>query len=100
MTLIPYFNSLSNLSKSFLLSIGNIILNMPYLLAANTFSLTPPILVTWPDKFISPVIAIDLHAGLLRARDIKVEVIAAPADGPYLGVATPKKFKWMSVLSR
>ena len=73
---------------------------IPSLLAPKTFYLTPPIFETWPERLISPVIATDLLAGLSRAREIKVEVIAIPAEGPYFGTLTPTKFKCMSFLSK
>lgn len=55
---------------------------MPYLFAPIVFSLTPPIAETFPDKVISPVIAIYLAADLFSAKETKVQVIATPAEGP------------------
>ena len=45
------------------------------------------------DKFIYPVIATCFLVGLFKAREISVDVIAAPADGPSFGTETPTKFK-------
>ena len=42
----------------------------------------PPIYKTLPVKEISPVIANSFSIGLLRAKEIKEQVIATPADGP------------------
>ena len=59
---------------------------MPSLFAPIVFYFTPPIAETFPDRVISPVIAISLWAGLLSASDTKVQVIATPADGPSLPI--------------
>ena len=40
---------------------------------------------------ISPVIPRSLGRGFFKAREIKVEVIAIPAEGPSLGVAPAGK---------
>ena len=55
---------------------------IPYLLAPIVFYFTPPIADTLPDKVIYPVMAISRNAGLFKANEIKVDVIAIPADGP------------------
>ncbi len=52
------------------------------LLAANNFSLTPPIFKTYPYKVISPVIPTSKSVYLFVAREINEVVIAIPADGP------------------
>ena len=66
---------------------------MPYLLAPIVFYFTPPIAETFPDNIIYPVIAISLEAGVLRASETKVQVIATPADGPSLPIYIYGKFK-------
>lgn len=59
---------------------------MPSLLAPIVFSLTPPIGLTLPARVIYPVIAISLFMVLLRASEIKAEVMAMPAEGPSLPI--------------
>lgn len=59
---------------------------IPYLLAPIVFYLTPPIADTFPDSWISPVIAIYFIAGLFNANDTREHVIAAPAEGPSLPI--------------
>jgi hypothetical protein len=44
--------------------------------------LTPPIAPTLPDKVISPVIPIYCFIGLSKAKEIRADVIAQPAEGP------------------
>ena len=51
-------------------------------LAANTFSLTPPIFNTLPLSEISPVIAIFYFIGLFNARETSDDTIVIPALGP------------------
>jgi len=55
---------------------------IPSLLAPIVFYFTPPIAETFPDKVISPVIAIYLTACFFRANETRVQVIATPAEGP------------------
>jgi hypothetical protein len=72
---------------------GKINFFMPYLLAPIVFYLTPPMAPTFPDKFIYPVIPIYSFIGFPNARDINVEVIAQPAEGPSLPIYISGKFK-------
>jgi hypothetical protein len=51
-------------------------------LAANNFSLTPPILRTYPVRDISPVIANSLSVYKFSAKLTRLDVIDIPADGP------------------
>lgn len=51
------------------------------------FSLIPPTGRIRPVNVISPVIAILLRAGLLKASESNAETIVQPAEGPSFGVA-------------
>ena len=50
---------------------------------------------TFPDKVISPVIPIYFFIGLSKAKDKRVDVIAAPAEGPSFPMSISGKFKWI-----
>jgi hypothetical protein len=69
-------------------------------LAPIVFSLTPPIAPTLPDNVIYPVIPIYSFIGLFKAKDMKVDVIAIPADGPSFPISISGKFKWTSFFYR
>ena len=74
-------------SRSFLLSLGRMIVLIPALCAAITFSLTPPISSARPLSVISPVIATSRLNGVLVSADNMAVAIASPAEGPSLGTA-------------
>lgn len=61
------------------------------LFAAKIFSLTPPILSTFPVKEISPVIPTKKSVYIFNAKEIKDVVIAIPAEGPSFGLAPAGK---------
>ena len=73
---------------------------MDSLLAANTFSLTPPILSTFPFKDISPVIAILESIYLFKAKDINEDTNVIPAEGPSLGTAPSGAWIWTLLFSK
>ena len=78
-------------STSFSFDFGNIILLMPYLSAARTFSLTPPIGKTLPLNVISPVIAISYLTFLPDKAEYRDVAIDIPAEGPSFGTAPSGK---------
>lgn len=98
--LIFSFISKSSSKISASLSLGKIKFYIFSLLAANVFSFTPPIFITFPLKEISPVIAKLFFIGLFIAKEIKDEVIATPAEGPSLGIAPSGAWIWISFYSR
>ncbi len=85
----------SNSLISYWFSYGKMILVIASLFAAKTFSLTPPILRTFPVSEISPVMATWTYIGLLMLREYREEAIAIPAEGPSLGVAPSGKWMWI-----
>src|SRR3989339_1640086 len=85
--LIAFLISAGTSIRSFLFSNGRIIVLIPALCAAKTFSLTPPISRTLPLKVTSPVMATNLSTSFLRNIDIKARVMATPAEGPSFLIA-------------
>src|SRR6202521_5998299 len=82
----------------FAFCLGRMTSLMPARRAARTFSLTPPIGRTRPDRVISPVIAISPRTG----RPVSTEAIAVasetPADGPSFGMAPEGTWTCISAL--
>ncbi len=66
---------------------GTITSWMPSRRAASTFSLTPPIGSTRPDRVISPVIAMSPRTGRPVSSEAIAVAIVTPADGPSFGMA-------------
>ncbi len=69
------------------LSFGTMTVLTPPLLAAISFSFSPPIFRTFPFKDSSPVMAIESVIGLFLAIESKEVTRVMPAEGPSLGVA-------------
>ena len=69
---------------------------MPARTAPSTFSLTPPIGRTRPDRVISPVIASAALAGRPESAETSAAAIVTPAEGPSLGMAPAGTWMWTS----
>src|SRR5450759_5561606 len=72
---------------------GMMIVLIPALYAASTFSLIPPTGRTAPRKVISPVMARSFLILRLVRKEVMAVRIVTPADGPSLGI--PPAGTWM-----
>ncbi len=87
-------------ARSFSFSSGISTVFTPERSAASSFSFRPPMAVTRPRRVTSPVMARSLRIGTPVSTETMAVAMAAPADGPSLGVAPSGTCTCTSVFSK